>query len=231
LPFKSNPNQLIVEGYDDLQSVAALMGAYTPWNQDKHKSPVWIEISNGAQEILRDGFLSVYLKDPEIQTLGIMFDADTKPFERYARVSALCGKFFEFPDELPRKGVVLENSDQKRLGIWIMPDNSSEGDMETFLRYLIPQAAEEIWKHAVSCVTEAKQMGCPCHDTHLPKANLYTWLAWQNPPGQSPGRALTKQALDPQCETAGVFAKWFMDLYRLPPLRSPLPDDEILREG
>jgi hypothetical protein len=211
----SNPNRLIVEGFDDLQSVAALMGAHTTWPDDKYNVPVWIEISNGAEEILRDGFLSTYLKDPEIKTLGVVFDADTKPSERYARVSKLCDRFFKFPKQLSTNGIILENADQKRFGIWIMPDNKSEGDMETFLKYVVPDGDKPVWEYAVNCVTKAKEMGCAFRDPHTTKANLYTWLAWLDPPGQSPGKALTKKALDPHSPTAAPFVEWFMKLYKL----------------
>jgi hypothetical protein len=176
-----------------------------------------MEISNGAQDILKDGFLSVYLKDPEVTTLGVMMDADSKPSERYARIASLCKNFFTFPPDLPKDGVALENNG-KRFGLWIMPDNLSEGDIETFLKYLVPTSGEAIWKYAVSCVTEARKIGCPCRDPHTAKANLYTWLGWQDPPGQSPGRALTQTILDPAQSTALGFVNWFMRLYRLPPL-------------
>jgi hypothetical protein len=218
LSFKHKPNRLIVEGFDDLQSVAALMGEHTPWPEDKRKAPVWIEISNGAPDILRDGFLSVYLKNPEINTLGVMFDADSKPPERYARVAALCKQFFAFPKDLPKGGIILENAAHKRFGLWIMPDNSSEGDLETFLKYLVPATAQPIWEYAVTCVTEARRSGCPCRDSHVTKAHLYTWLAWQDPPAQSAGRALTKYILDPKHSYASDFVKWFMKLYQLPAL-------------
>jgi hypothetical protein len=215
LPLISNPNRLIVEGFDDLQSVAALMSAHVPWPEDKNKAPVWIEISYGIEAILQESFLKTKLRDRDVRTLGVMFDADTKPAGRYSTISSLCEQFFEFPAGLPKEGLVLENSDQKRFGIWIMPDNESEGDMETFLKYLVPNSSEPIWDYAVESVKTAKGMGCQFRHNHLPKANLYTWLAWHDPPGQSPGRALTKKALDPHCPSATRFVDWFRKLYQL----------------
>jgi len=58
-------------------------------------------------------------------------------------------------------------------------------------------------------------MGAACHESHVPKAELYTWMAWQEPPGQSPGLALTQRILDPQAKYAGPFVRWFRELYRL----------------
>lgn len=115
------------------------MGAHVAWDDDKDKAPVWIEIGNSADEILKDGYLSAELKSRLIKTLGILFDADTKPAGRYQRVFNLCGPFFPgFPNALPKDGLVIENAaDQKRFGVWIMPDNAAEGDLEMFLRYLV----------------------------------------------------------------------------------------------
>lgn len=45
------------------------------------------------------------------------------------------------------------------------------------------------------------------------KANLHTWLAWQDEPGYPPGTALTRQLLDPHKETAAPFVKWFRNLF------------------
>jgi hypothetical protein len=216
LAFTSNPNRLIVEGHEDRQSVAALMGEYTPWPQDKYKAPVWIDMCNGSKEILKDGFLSVQIKNPETRTLGVVLDADTKPASsQYSRVASLCADFFDFPEAHSASGTIV-GKHSKRFGLWIMPDNSGDGDMETFLKYLVPAAAKPSWDYAVGCVTRARQDGSPCRDVHVAKANLYTWLAWQDPPSQSPGRALTQKILDPALPYAESFVKWFMELYQLP---------------
>jgi hypothetical protein len=49
----------------------------------------------------------------------------------------------------------------------------------------------------------------------LPKAFLYTWLAWQDEPGQHPGAALTRKILDPHAASAVPFVNWFRQLYVL----------------
>jgi Protein of unknown function (DUF3226) len=52
---------------------------------------------------------------------------------------------------------VADNEEQKRLGIWIMPDNRSEGSLETFLRHLVPDQSEPAWKHAIESVEAAAE--------------------------------------------------------------------------
>lgn len=212
-----NPNQLIVEGWDDLFSVVGLMSAHINWPQGKKNAPVYINMGNGADEILKDGYLTAFLKSSVIRTLGVILDADANPTGRYERIRGLCHHLLpKLPPRLPQSGLVIENAaNQKRFGVWIMPDNSSEGCLETFLRYLVPDTSESIWQHAVESMHGAKKIGCACRDTHLAKAHLYTWLAWQDPPGQSPGQSLTKKVLEPQSESAAPFVSWFRSLYEL----------------
>jgi hypothetical protein len=100
-------------------------------------------------------------------------------------------------------------------GALARPDNAAEGCLETFLRYLVPDTEEPIWKHAVESVQSASKLGAMCQDKDIPKSNLYTWLAWQNPPGQQPGLALTKHILNPKSPYAEPFVKWFRTLFEL----------------
>ena len=192
------------------------MGAHIEWPQNKHDAPVWVTIGNGADEILKDGYLTAILKGHAIQTVGVMLDADTKPKGRYGQIRHLCrGMFPSLPDEIPEAGLIVDNDDEKRLGVWIMPDNSSDGGIETFLKYLVPNKSESQWVLANECVARARGIGAECREAHVEKANLFTWLAWQDPPGQYPGIALSKKILDPHAASAAAFVAWFRALYRL----------------
>ena len=210
----SNPRQLIVEGIDDRHSVVGLMRAHVDWPSKVEDAPVYIDLGGGAEEMLQPAYLTAKIKTPYIKMLGVMLDADSKPLARYERLRNACLSLFPMlPDTLPRDGLIAENDDRQRLGVWIMPDNISEGYLETFLRFLVPDGHESIWEHATQSVHMAKSKGAKCRDVHDPKAHLYTWLAWQDPPGQSPGIALTKKILDPHSTSASGFVKWFRELY------------------
>ena len=196
------------------------MAFHTEWDDNKERAPIYIKIGNGAEEILTNKYLLTALKEPGLSTLGVLLDADQNPAQnRYGRIRSQVEIYFpNLPDQLPKTGLIAENDNHLRFGVWIMPDNQSRGDLELFLKELVPDENETIWQYAVEAVGTAQTKGCPCKENHCSKANLYTWLAWQNPPGQSPGRALTQKILDPKLEKAAHFVKWFMDLYALPPL-------------
>ena len=119
------------------------------------------------------------------------------------------------PQTLPAEGLIEENASGKRLGVWIMPDNVTDGDLEIFLRHLVPEGSKPLWDHAVQSTASAKGIGAPYNDCHCHKANLYTWLAWQDEPTQRQGEALTKKILDSHAPSATLFVKWFRQLYQL----------------
>lgn len=213
---ENHTSRLIVEGHDDRHSVIGLMKAHTPWPKEEAEWPMYVELGYSATDILRPAYLSTRIKEPLVKIIGIMLDADDKPSGRYLKIRNACLKAFpDLPEALPAGGLVADGVDGKRLGIWIMPDNVSEGCLETFLKYLVPNASAPVWTHAVESTMEARQLGAPFRDAHIDKANLYTWLAWQDPPSQQPGIALTQNILDPTSAYAEPFVAWMKKLYGL----------------
>ena len=192
------------------------MRHHVKWPENKDDYPVWIEVGYGATQILDKDYLSASIKDPSTNVLGVMLDADLDAGSRYDSFRNLCLGFFpDMPQQLPESGLIVDNSDGKRLGLWIMPDNVSKGAIEIFLKFLVPERDQKGWQHAVESTMKAKKLGCKYKDCHLDKANLYSWLAWQDEPGQSPGNALTRKVLDPKSPNAAPFVIWFMQLYSL----------------
>lgn len=209
---------MIVEGPEDLHSVVGLMKGHISWPDEKERRPVEIESAGSVQTILKNGFLTTYLKSPGLKSLGVMVDADEGPASRrYDRLKQVLGGTFDaLPESLSPNGVITQSSGGLRLGIWIMPDNRSDGSLERFLIDLIPTSAEALRSHAWSSTDAARtDHGAPCRDCHIDKARLGTWLSWQDPPGRSPGVALMKQALDSQSPAASDFVAWFRNLYEL----------------
>ena len=179
--------------------------------------PVWITVGGGDEEILKPPFISTKLKEPFVKVLAIMLDADdAAPASRYGRIRSQCLSMFPaMPDKLPDTGLIVENDEHRRVGVWIMPDNRSGGCLEVFLRNLVPGDSAAVWDHAVNSTATAQNIGAPVKKCHLSKAHRYTWLSWQDEPTQRPGEALTKRLLDPHADYAAGFVKWFRDLYQI----------------
>lgn len=209
------PKILIVEGADDKHSVIGLMGHHIAWPKESERWPVLVDLGNSVDEILAPAYLTTEIKASNARVVGVVLDADQSVSGRYQRVRQLCASLFpSLPDTMPDGGLVVDN-DEKRFGLWVMPDNSSPGDLESFLRYLVPDEQDVPWQLACSSVSEAISHGATCRVPHIPKAELYTWLAWQDPPGYSPGLALTRKILNPKSEYAEPFVRWFRELYLL----------------
>ncbi|WP_365671440.1 DUF3226 domain-containing protein [Okeania sp. SIO3I5] len=121
----------------------------------------------------------------------------------------------DFPENLPETGLIHNTNSGVKFGVWMMPDNKMRGMLETFLTYMIPDENEPIWNYAQTVVMEAKNQGAPFIENHSDKANIHTWLAWQNPPGRQLHNAVMEKILNPKHPQAQIFINWFKKLYDL----------------
>jgi hypothetical protein len=205
-----NPKRLLVEGHEDLYAVAQLMGHHIDWPDKKENAPVSIVPCGSISELMDLGYLSTLLKASRrvVATLGVLIDADDSIHERWEWFRKAFEIYFpDIPSALPGEGLIADNADGKRLGVWIMPDNCSSGMMETFLRYLVKTEDEPLWTYAKEAFQNAKAIGADCKDVHVDKAHIHTFLAWKDPPGQALGNAIVKKVLDAHSPSAAPFVK------------------------
>lgn len=211
--------RLLVEGHDDLYAIAELMGHYVHWPDKKSEAPVIIEPLGGWSSLLDEDAITLRIKSRETEILGVVIDANNDFAGRWNRLRQLCGKceppFDGIPDQIPKEGLISTNADNKRLGIWIMPDNSNRGMIETFMQFLVPAAEQQIYTHSVAATAAAVKLGARCNPKDSDKSHIYAWLAWQDPPGQSMGTALVQKLLDARAPYAAAFVKWFRELFEL----------------
>ncbi len=200
---------LLVEGNDDLHVVKALCGAY--------KIPAIDEIvdSKGVENLLKS--IPIRLKQSEITALGILLDADADLAGRWREtVAFLDAANYSFNDRQPSKsGLILEapsGTILPRVGVWLMPDNQISGNLEDFLRNLIPED-DAVLKEYLNRVIDELPRPRKFPEPRLSKARIHTWLAWQEEPGKPLGQALTARYLSPQGPAAADFVRWLQDLF------------------
>jgi hypothetical protein len=192
------------------------MAKHVSWGDKKPDWPVKLNAVGSVDEILEIGYISGLLKSREVEVLGVVIDANDSFASRWNTIRQRCaGSFSAIPEVLPKEGLVLENEDAKRVGVWIMPDNQSKGMIETFLQYLVPDSQQPVWKLAKESVETAVQAGAKCRDCHRDKSNIHTWLAWQDPPGQAFGNAVAMKILESQSDLAAPFVNWFRTLFKI----------------
>lgn len=211
-----HPRCLLVEGEKDKRVIPELMENYIAWPKDKDQRPAHIEPVGSIDELLKPGVIEAKIKTPGLQSLGIIVDADEQPLARWAAVRARCLKAFpDFPAEVPEDGLIAENRDGLRLGVWLMPDNRAVGMLETFLSYFIPPASAQLWNFVQECCDRSREHQSPFKALHLDKARIHTWLAWQDPPGEQLHLAFRIKALQPGAPQAEAFANWFCNLFSI----------------
>lgn len=210
------PRVLLVEGKQDRFVIPELIEA-NGVNWGIRQNPVvFIRDYDGYQKLVDPDVISTELQASGLSALGIMIDADDNPTGRWQSIrSASLKSIPDLPEVLPEDGLIHTTPTGIRFGIWIMPDNKMRGMLETFLTYMIPTDGATLWQFAQAATNEARGKGAVFTEPHLDKANIYTWLAWQNPPGRQLHQAIKECILHPNHPNAQRFVTWFKTLYGL----------------
>lgn len=219
---------LLVEGATEKRAIPELVEANgILWEikdkeTNKQKFAVYIDDLGrvNRKQKVQSAELSNELNVASRQALGLIVDADESCINRWQSVRNACLHFIpDLPQDIPPEGLVhhteKKNGKPVKFGVWIMPDNKTCGMLETFLTYLVKDESEALWQYSQAVVLEAKNQGANFKPTHIDKANIHTWLAWQDEPGSQLHMAVKKKILDPQHPKAQTFIKWFKTLYGL----------------
>lgn len=198
--------KLLVEGNDDLHVVWALC--------EKFKVPENFDVIDceGIDKLIEQ--IPVRFKQSDLNTLGIIIDADTNISTRWESLTELLSKQgFTVPVELPLSGLVLERDPNMKVGIWIMPNNNLNGMLEDFLAFLVP-SDDKLLPVVNTTLTEIERQDLNGYSLiHKSKAKIHTWLSWQEDPGTPMGLAITKRYLTTDEEACISFIKWLKELY------------------
>ncbi len=211
-----HPRILLVEGKQDRFVIPELIEANgVNWGTRK-KPVVFIRDYDGYQKLIDPEVIATELQASGLAALGIIIDADDDAMGRWQSIRGASLKSIpDLPETLPENGLIHMTPTGIRFGIWIMPDNRMRGMLETFLAYMIPTEGSALWQFAQAATTEARNKGAGFIDAHLDKAHIYTWLAWQDPPGRQLHQAVAERILYPSHPNAQKFVTWFRALYGL----------------
>jgi len=124
-------------------------------------------------------------------------------------------KYKDIPKELPPNGLVLEPKEKysPKIGVWIMPNNNTEGMLEDFVSQLADEE-DVLMKEAEQVLNSLEKRNIQKYkNVHRAKAKIHSFLAWQDEPGKPMGQAITAKILDPNSAKANNFIKWLEELY------------------
>ena len=210
------PKKLLVEGETDKRIIPYLIEANgVSWTLNDQPI-VYIEPYGGIEEILKLGVIGSELKASGLEALGILVDANGDANRRWNHIKGRCEEYLQgLPDIIPASGCTMHQTGFPSFGVWIMPNNRYSGMIEDFLIQLIPSNLESQLELAKNCAEEAKSIGASFKSNHARKAQIHTWLAWQDEPGRQLHQAVHQRILDPEKQESKPFVAWFRSLFRV----------------
>lgn len=210
-------NYLLVEGSDDKHVFHHLLDYHRVHSMIKTRGKSLDIIDHeGINNLLSLKTLGAYLRGSKPRRFGIIVDADTDIVARWVKLrDILKGSGYSTVPLNPRpEGTILQEEERPIVGIWLMPDNTFPGMIEHFISLLRP-SNDILWPMAEDIVEKVVATDCRFPLTQKIKAQVHTWLAWQEEPGKPMGQAITKHYLYANAPPAQQFITWIRRLFNL----------------
>lgn len=163
---------LLVEGDDDLHVVRHIC--------TRHGSmPAFsVEPKGSVEQVLRA--IGPEIKVSGRRSVGVLVDANDDLSSRWqAVVDRLARAGIAMPQAAEPAGTVTEST--PRVGVWLMPDNVSDGELEDFAVRLIPDG-DPVWPEARRYIDGIPVEGRKFASGKVMRARLYAWLATRKEP-------------------------------------------------
>lgn len=222
-PSQSSDRVLLVEGQDDKHVVlhlckqhqAALSFFFVNPDKDNpqiavsDRQAVSIRDTDNIDKVLES--IAPEIKAPGRQAVGILVDANDN---RAGRWEAIQGRLREADIDPPQSpspdGTIIRAN--PRIGIWLMPDNLSAGELEDFVVQMIPEG-DQVWPLSQHYIEGIPQEERKFSDGKILRAQLYAWLAAREDPRRM-GLAIRAQDLKVDGALSQKFVTWLNDLFR-----------------
>jgi len=163
---------LLVEGADEAHVVRQLCKQHP-------SAPTVSVVEKGGIDPLLDS-IGPETRPPYRQAVGILVDANTDPAGRWRAVAKELGdEGVALPPAPEPDGTVVEG--EPRVGVWLMPDNQSDGELEDFVAQMIPDD-DPVWPRSQCYIDRIPPAARKFTNDKAAKAQLYAWLAAREHP-------------------------------------------------
>ena len=200
---QSSDHVLLVEGQDDEHVVRHLY--------HRHESTPSFSISD------KDNITQLLESiGPEInvsgrQAVGILVDANDDVTGRWNAIqNRLRRADIEPPLSPSPDGTIIQA--RPRIGIWLMPDNTSAGELEDFVTKMIP-TEDPVWPLSLSYIEGIPEADRKFSEKKKLRAQLYAWLAAREDPRRM-GLAIRARDLKVDGDLSKKFVAWLNRLFR-----------------
>ena len=193
---------LLVEGTDECHVIRHLRDRSEPM-------PTFdVAVKEGIEPLLQSIYLEVRV--PGRNALGILVDANDDPEARWRAVTGrLRGAGVKPPAEPSPSGNIIEG--RPRIGIWMMPNNRSRGELEDFVAAMIP-VGDAIWPQSQSYVEGIPDADRKFASAKTLRAQVHAWLAVRERPRRM-GLAIAAGDLDTDADACQRFVRWLQALF------------------
>lgn len=155
------------------------------------------------------------IKVPGREAVGILADANDDIDARWQAVAdriRRAGLGIEPPTHPDPAGTIIpEAARRPRVGIWLMPDNWSPGEIEDFVAAMIPPD-DSVWPLAQEYIDGIPEADRKFKDGKAQRARVHAWLAAREEPRRM-GLAVGAGDLDVNVPLCQSFADWLQRLF------------------
>lgn len=150
------------------------------------------------------------IKAPDLRAIGILVEANSDPKSRWQAVAhRLREAGAEPPGDPDPSGTVVEGA--PRIGVWIMPDNVSTGELEDFIAAMIPDG-DAIWPLSQAYIEGIPSASRLFKPPKTLRAQVHAWLAAREDP-RPMGLAIRSGDLDVNADVSRRFTDWLRNLF------------------
>ncbi len=215
---------LLVEGQDDKHMVWQLCDQNPSFDASREYTEMSVTLTDQRTtfQIVDKGNSSELLKSvpQEVvtkgrKTVGVMIDTDADLEKRWDQLVECFGQREIALPQSPKSAgtIILPKQDyMPRVGIWLMPDNVSQGELEDFAIGMIP-SDDDVWELSQRFVDSIPNSSRKFQPNKISKAKLYAWLATRKEPCRM-GAAVGTGDLEPTSPPCRALLTWLTDLFR-----------------
>ena len=173
---------LVVEGQTDQHLVLHLCRQADPelGNRfDFHNAQGFTGVINSVRN---------FVNQPGLTGVGFVLDGDEAPEEHWRQVMgriAVAYPDMQLPAVADPNGTIVPEEPgmgSPRIGIWIMPDNQSAGELEDFVIQMIP-TGDPVWPRSQTYIADIPAPARKFEGNKIAKSQVHAWLAARRFPG------------------------------------------------
>ena len=201
---------LLVEGESDLHVVLHLRSRIEQEEGSGTMPDFCIEDKGGIDPLL-DSIVNE-IRAPDRRAVGIVLDADEDPPKRWEAIANRLGEAGIGEVEAPVPGGMCmpESRRLPRVGVWLMPDNGSPGELEDFVQTMLPKG-DPVWPSAEAYIDGIAEEHRKFRKKVL-RAKVHAWTATRKQPGRM-GAAIREGDLEIDGALVGKFADWLRQVF------------------